>query len=114
MKEIVKRSIEELNDLLPKEKKLVIENSTPLVGEKSNLESIDLVNLFVSLEKNLKERKKLDLTFDEIIAKDVPEGYKYKIVNKDEVPTDRSFRDAWTVADSDLTDGVGISTTALP
>ena len=67
MKEIVKRSIEELNDLLPKEKKLVIENSTPLVGEKSNLESIDLVNLFVSLEKNLKERKKLDLTFDEII-----------------------------------------------
>ena len=54
------------------------------------------------------------LTFDEIIAKDVPKGYKYKIVNKDEVPTDRSFRDAWTVADSDLTDGVGISTTALP
>ena len=41
-------------------------------------------------------------------------GYKYKIINKDEVPTDRSFRDAWTVADSDLTDGVGISTTALP
>ena len=37
-----------------------------------------------------------------------------EIVNKDEVPTDRSFRDAWTVADSDLTDGVGISTTALP
>ena len=54
------------------------------------------------------------LTLDEIIAKDVPNGYKYKIINKDEVPTDRSFRDAWTVADSDLTDGVGISTTALP
>ena len=52
---------------MPKEKKLVIENSTPLVGEKSSLESIDLVNLFVSLEKNLKEKKKLDLTFDEII-----------------------------------------------
>tara|TARA_Y100000592_G_C5265679_1_gene219422 strand:- start:217 stop:462 length:246 start_codon:yes stop_codon:yes gene_type:complete len=54
------------------------------------------------------------LTFDEIIAKDVPLGCKYKIINKDEVPTDRSFRNAWTVADSDLTDGVGISTTALP
>ena len=54
------------------------------------------------------------LTLDVIIAKDVPNGYKYKIINKDEVPTDRSFRDAWTVADSDLTDGVGISTTALP
>ena len=68
MKEIVKRSIEELNDLLPKEKKLVIENSTPLVGEKSNLESIDLVNLFVNLEKNLKEKKNLTLTFDEILS----------------------------------------------
>ncbi len=47
------------------------------------------------------------LSFDEIIAKDIPLGCKYKIVNKDEVPTDRSFRDAWTVDDSELTDGVG-------
>ena len=47
MKEIVKRSIEELNELLPKQKELSIEKTTPLVGEKSSLESIDLVNLFV-------------------------------------------------------------------
>ena len=47
------------------------------------------------------------LTFDEIIAKDVPEGYKYKIVNKDEVPTDRSFRNAWYAEETDLTDGEG-------
>ena len=53
------------------------------------------------------------LSLDEIIAKDVPIDCKYKIVNKDEVPADRSFRDAWTVADSELTDGVGISTIAL-
>ena len=57
MKEIVKKSIEELNDLLPKQKKLLIENSTPLIDEKSNLDSIDLVNLFVNLEKNLKKKK---------------------------------------------------------
>tara|TARA_B100001123_G_scaffold420551_1_gene527065 strand:+ start:454 stop:735 length:282 start_codon:yes stop_codon:yes gene_type:complete len=67
MKEIVRRSIKQLNDLLPKEKKLEIKDATILVGEKSNLESIDLVNLFVNLEKNLKEEKKLTLTFDEII-----------------------------------------------
>ena len=67
MKEIVRRSIEELNDLLPKEKKIVIEESTPLIDEKSSLESIDLVNFFVCLEKNLKEKKKYTLTFDEII-----------------------------------------------
>ena len=67
MKEIVKRSIEELNELLPKQKELSIEKTTPLVGEKSSLESIDLVNLFVCLEKNLKEKKNYTLTFDEIL-----------------------------------------------
>ena len=67
MKEIVKRSIEELNELLPMQKKLSIEEKTPLVGEKSSLESIDLVNLFVCLEKNLKEKKNYTLTFDEIL-----------------------------------------------
>ena len=67
MKEIVKRSIEELNELLPVQKKLSIEEKTSLVGEKSSLESIDLVNLFVCLEKNLKEKKNYTLTFDEIL-----------------------------------------------
>ena len=53
-------------------------------------------------------------TLEEIAKKDVPTGAKYRIIPVSDVPTDRSFRDAWTVADSDLTDGVGISTTALP
>ena len=67
MREIVKKSIEELNELLSKEKKLLVEEATPLIGEKSSLESIDLVNLFVCLEKNLKEKKNYTLTFDEIL-----------------------------------------------
>ena len=67
MKEIVKKSIEELNELLPKERKLTTKESTLLVGEKSNLESMDLVNLFVSIEKNLKKNKNYNLPFDEII-----------------------------------------------
>ena len=67
MKEIVKKSIEELNELLPKQKKISIGETTPLVSEKSSLESIDLVNLFVCLEKNLKEKKNHTLTFDEIL-----------------------------------------------
>jgi len=67
MKEVVRKSIEELNEILAKEKKLTIENSTPLIGEKSDLESIDLVNLFVNLEKNLKNKGNFNLTFDEII-----------------------------------------------
>ena len=47
------------------------------------------------------------LTFEEIVKKDVPYGWKYKIVDKDEVPSDRSFRNAWTVDEADVTDGVG-------
>ena len=67
MKEIVRRSIKQLNDLLPKEKKLEIKDTTILVGEKSKLESIDLVNLFVAIEKNLQKEKKYNLPFDEIV-----------------------------------------------
>ena len=67
MQEVVKKSIKELNELLSKEKKLSIEKTTPLIDEKSSLESIDLVNLFVCLEKNLKENKNYTLTFDEIL-----------------------------------------------
>jgi hypothetical protein len=35
------------------------------------------------------------LTIDEIAAKDVPEGKPYKIVDVTDIPTDRTFRDAW-------------------
>ena len=37
----------------------------------------------------------------------MPSGYKYKIVEDSDVPIDRSFRNAWTVDESDLTDGTG-------
>ena len=36
------------------------------------------------------------LTLGEIQAKDVPSGKASYIVDKSEVPTDRSFRNAWT------------------
>ena len=46
-------------------------------------------------------------TAKEVADKDVPTGYKYKIVEDSEISADRSFRDAWTVDESDLTDGEG-------
>lgn len=42
-----------------------------------------------------------------IAQKDVPAGKAYKIVDSSEIPTDRTFRAAWTVDEADLTDGVG-------
>jgi hypothetical protein len=35
------------------------------------------------------------LTIEEIAAKDVPEGKPYKILDVSDIPTDRTFRDAW-------------------
>ena len=35
------------------------------------------------------------LTVEEIAAKDVPEGKPYKIVDVSDIPTDRTFRNAW-------------------
>ena len=46
-------------------------------------------------------------TIDEIAKKDVPTGFSYKIVDDSAVPTDRTFRNAWTIDESELTDGVG-------
>jgi len=42
-----------------------------------------------------------------IAIKDVPAGKPFKMVDAMDIPTDRSQRDAWTVNETDLTDGVG-------
>lgn len=35
------------------------------------------------------------LTIEEIAAKDVPAGKAYQIVDVSDIPTDRTFRNAW-------------------
>lgn len=35
------------------------------------------------------------MTIEEIAAKDVPAGKEFKIVSVDDIPSDRTFRDAW-------------------
>ena len=47
------------------------------------------------------------MSIDEIALKDVPTSLPFTIVEDSEIPTDRTFRDAWTIDDSLLTDGVG-------
>jgi len=42
-----------------------------------------------------------------IAIKDVPAGKKFKIVDAADIPSDRSERDAWTVDEAELTDGIG-------
>ena len=48
-----------------------------------------------------------NFTVEEVATMIVPNGKKYKIVEDSDIPTDRTFRNAWTVDESDLTDGTG-------
>lgn len=47
------------------------------------------------------------LSIEAIAKKDVPTGVPYKIVDVADVPSDRTFRNAWEVDANNLTDGVG-------
>ena len=47
------------------------------------------------------------LTIEQIALKDVPFGKPFKIIDVSDLPTDRTQRNAWTVDEADLTDGVG-------
>lgn len=39
-----------------------------------------------------------ELTIQQIAAKDVPAGVAFKIIDADDVPADRTFRNAWEFA----------------
>jgi hypothetical protein len=52
-----------------------------------------------------------ELAFEEVCRKDVPAGVPYKIVGVADIPSDRTFRDAWE-ADFTNPDGVGIGADA--
>lgn len=43
----------------------------------------------------------------EVALKDVPVGKPFKIVDASDIPSDRTFRLAWEVDVSSLTDGIG-------
>jgi len=41
------------------------------------------------------------LTIEEIATKDVPAGKPYKIVDVADIPSDRTFRNAWTYVEDE-------------
>ena len=52
-------------------------------------------------------------TIEEIAAKDVPAGKPYKIISASNMPSDRTFRNAWEVQ-IDEPDGVGADSNEFP
>lgn len=53
-------------------------------------------------------------TIEEVALKDVPAGKPFAIVDAETIPTDRTFRAAWEVDESILTDGVGSESNEFP
>ena len=53
-------------------------------------------------------------TIEEIALKDVPHNKPFKIVDVADIPSDRTFRGAWTVDEAELTDGVGAESNEFP
>ena len=41
-----------------------------------------------------------ELPIEQVAAKDVPPGVAYEIVDTDAIPSDRTFRGAWVIADA--------------
>jgi hypothetical protein len=52
-----------------------------------------------------------EISIEEVAKKDVPEGVAYEIVPADDIPSDRTFRNAWE-ADFSNPDGTGIGADA--
>lgn len=52
-------------------------------------------------------------SIEEIAAKDVPAGKPYKIIDATELPTDRTFRNAWEAV-IDEPDGIGAESNEFP
>ena len=66
-----------------------------------------IVSIMTPILKDINPATGNVFTVEEIAKKDVPTGKKYKIVPVSDISSDRSFRNAWTVDEADLTDGVG-------
>ena len=66
-----------------------------------------IVSIMTPILKDINPATGNVFTVEEIAKKDVPTGKKYKIVDVSEVSSDRTFRNAWEINESELTDGVG-------
>ena len=79
--DIIKDSIKKINLQLKKKDKIIFKNEFQILGPKSNLDSLVIVNLFVSIEEKIKE----------VIGKEI------NLLNEDFF--DKAFNSKYTLAD---------------
>ena len=62
IKEIIFKSIKELNENLDEDQQLQLSTDTVLLGKDSNIDSITLVNLIVTIEESLEDNLNVSVT----------------------------------------------------
>ena len=69
---VVAASIEQVNRQLPVDRKIDMDERSPLFGAEGNLDSLGVVNLIVALQKFVEEEfeMELQLRLEEVIAED--------------------------------------------
>jgi len=82
---IIKDSIKEINLQLKKKDKIIFKNEFQILGPKSNLDSLVIVNLFVSIEEKIKEviGKEINLLNEDFFDKAFNSKYTLVDLKKD-------------------------------
>ena len=75
--DIIKNSITEINKQLKKKDKIVFKKEFEILGPRSNLDSLIMVNLFVSIEEKIKTLtgKEINLLSDDFFDKGFANRY---------------------------------------
>ena len=83
--DIIKDSIKKINLQLKKRDKIIFKNEFQILGPKSNLDSLVIVNLFVSIEEKIKEiiGKEINLLNEDFFDKAFGSKYTLAELQKD-------------------------------
>ena len=79
IKNILEKSINELNTMISDNKNEIKSNSQVLIGEKGILDSLGYLNLMVAVENNIKEVFDFEFSFIDFIDGDLKDNPFYTI-----------------------------------
>ena len=83
--DIIKKSIVEVNKQLKKKEKIVYKKTFEILGPKSKLDSLIIVNLFIAIEEKIKSLtgKEINLLSDDFFEKGYKQRYTMGDLEKD-------------------------------
>tara|TARA_B100001123_G_C15298492_1_gene1020152 strand:- start:2067 stop:2357 length:291 start_codon:yes stop_codon:yes gene_type:complete len=83
--DIIKKAVLEINKQLDKKRKIVVKKNFQILGPKSNLDSLIVVNLFIAIEEKIKafNGKTISLLSDDFFDKRSETKYTMANLEKD-------------------------------